>query len=70
MADIGGPDNEIQIAELEVQIAQQQLNLKASALRRKQVQAELAKMDNNEAAANAHINMLTSKLQELKNNGR
>jgi hypothetical protein len=70
MADVGGPDLEIMAAELEVQIAQQQLNLKASALRRKQVQAELTKMDNNDSAANKHIELLTSKLQELKNNGR
>lgn len=59
--------DEIDIAELEVQIMNQELSLKSNMLRRKQVQGELVRLETNDNAAKETINTLKAKLQEKLN---
>lgn len=65
MADLGGPDISLQAAEIEMQIAQQELNKRSGSVRSLQLKAELAKIDANTKAADIQIKKLTDKLNKL-----
>lgn len=58
-------DVELQIAELEMQITQQMLNVRAANVRRRKLLVELNQVDANTEAAEKQIAELESRLEKL-----
>lgn len=65
MADMGGPDIALRRAELEHKIAQQELNLRATNVRRLQLTAELGRLDANDEATRTALSELAAELSAL-----
>lgn len=67
MADVQQGSRELHVAELELQIAQQELNIKSANVRRMQIKTEMDKIDKNIDASVKQINLLQNKLSEIIN---
>ena len=65
MADIGAATREVNIADLEMQIAQQQLNLKAQNLRKRQLEVEIMRMNDSENATKLALVEIQARLDKL-----
>lgn len=65
MADLQNGSKELAVAEIELQIAQQELNIKSANVRKMQIKTEMDKIDNNINAAAKQINILQNKLSEI-----
>ncbi|WP_373088702.1 hypothetical protein [Zhongshania sp.] len=65
MADLGGPDYELRRAEIEQQIAQQELNKKSARVRLMQIESEKSKILTNVEASDKQIKKLEENLEKL-----
>lgn len=66
MADQGGPNYKLQIAELEMQIAQQELNIRSATVRLMQLSNESDKIQANVTASEKQIAKLQKQLNDIQ----